>query len=88
MIEIPTELTIIPEDTEGDYWDSYDCPLARALMREGVLVDKDGGYHVTVFGGVTDSYGNPVGKYRWKRTGKEFSRATAEDTGTLVLGPA
>ena len=85
MTELPTELTIIPEDTEGEYNDSYDCTIARALKRAGVFLDKEDGYYVTVFGGVVGSDHKIVGEYKWKETGEEFCNSTARDTGTLVL---
>lgn len=83
LLKPPAELTIIPEDSQGNYCDGTDCTIARALKRQGVIIDKVCGYHVTGFGGVKDSYNNVIGRYTWKDV--DFSRATAHEVGTLVL---
>lgn len=81
----PVELTIIPQDHGGDYTDGLDCPIARALDREGVLIDQIDGYHVSGQGHVRDRYSHTVGIYRWMAPDEEFNADNAGRNGALVF---
>ncbi len=74
MIELPKELTITKEDLAGDYADTLDCPLARALKRAGVTLSYENGYSVAGTG-ITchhlDGIRKRVGFYAWD-TGQPF----------------
>jgi len=82
MKDLPAELTIIPEDLEGEYCDVTDCPIARALKRSGYLVKNFLGYRVR--GGGVVVFKDDVGTYKWAN-GEEFNSGTANKTGKLVL---
>ncbi len=81
---LPKELTIIQEDLGGSYMDCLDCPLARALKRAGVPVDRGEGYLVSSEGEIVVGPGvNHAGHYEWE-DGTRFGSATL-GTGRLVL---
>lgn len=79
MVELPAELTIIPEDLGGDYTDGQDCPISRALERVGVV-----GHVVFACGTIKFRGEGEVGTYGWA-DGELFSAFTADRTGKLVL---
>lgn len=67
MTELPKELTITEGDLAGDYMNTLDCPLARALKRADVPMSYTDGYSV---GGITitrhqDRRSEAVGFYEW-----------------------
>lgn len=74
----PKEVTITESDLQGNYGDSHDCWLSRALKCAGVS-----GFSVAGIGCVRKEGSYVYQIYKWKN-GNIFS-ANTRRTGTLVL---
>ncbi len=81
MTELPKELMMTKEDLAGNYDDPLDCPLARALKRAGVPINRTDGYSV---GGtfILRSGWGTAGFYAWD-TGEKFRPNTLRE-GKLI----
>ena len=91
ITELPDRVELIDEDLEGEYSSNSDCPLARALKREGVPIGAgpgpDSDYYLVIDEGNIikgRSSLSPVeGQYRYD-DGAPFCCDTLR-TGILVL---
>jgi len=82
MLNLPDELIIIESDTHGEYNDRFDCPLARALKRHGIVLGDN--YLVCGWGAIEDSEINRiVAQYAWA-DGARFTCQTNTRTGPLI----